>query len=128
MKFRSTHIVTALFLEVIALCLIASLRFINIESTIALLIFNLLFLSLTFQLNGSLSRKMSMLALGNIIGLAWNFSLNLFAATGTEFFGEIFTAFYALLQPIFNFMGIISFWSVSLSFFTPENMREAVKA
>ncbi|MCW4008584.1 MAG: hypothetical protein NWF09_07860 [Candidatus Bathyarchaeota archaeon] len=51
-----------------------------------------------------------------------------FAATGTEFFGEIFTAFYALLQPIFNFMWIISFWSVSLSFFTPENMREAVKA
>lgn len=94
MKFRSTHIVTALFLEVIALCLIASLRFINIESTIALLIFNLLFLSLTFQLNGSLSRKMSMLALGNIIGLAWNFSLNLsppLAPSFSEKYSPLFT-------------------------------------
>lgn len=39
----STHIFTVLFLESIALCLIASFRFISLESTFTLLIFNLLF-------------------------------------------------------------------------------------
>jgi hypothetical protein len=56
-------------LEAIALCLIVSFRFINIEATATLLIFNLLFLSLTFQLDGTLNRKLGMLALGNVIGV-----------------------------------------------------------
>lgn len=128
MKFGITQIVAALLLETIALCLIASFRFINIESTVALLIFNLLFFSLIFQLDGSFTKKLSMLTLGNIIGLAWNFLLQLFAAAGVMFFGEIFNLFYAVLQPIFNFMWIISFWSVSLSSFMPNNLREMVKA
>jgi hypothetical protein len=42
MKFESSRLVLGLFLEAIALCLITSLRFINIESTVTLLIFNLL--------------------------------------------------------------------------------------
>jgi len=61
-----------LFLEAIALCLITSFRFINIESTATLLIFNLLFLSLAIHLNGTLNRKLGILALGNLIGLFWN--------------------------------------------------------
>jgi hypothetical protein len=75
MKFESSRLVLGVFLETIALCLITSFRFINIESAVTLLIFNLLFLSLTFQLDGSLNRKLGMLSLGNIIGLFWNFLL-----------------------------------------------------
>ena len=115
MKFESSHLVLGLFLEAIALCLVTSFRFINIESTITLLIFNLLFLSLTLQLNGSLNRKLGMLALGNIIGLFWNFFLYFFAIAGVTFFGEIFNIFYAVFYPLLNFMWIVSFWSLSLS-------------
>jgi len=128
MKFESSCIVLAFFLEVIVLCLITSFRFINIESTVTLLIFNLLFFSLTFQLNGSLNRKLGMLALGNIIGLFWNFFLYFFATAGAMFFGEIFNVLYAVFYPLLNFMWIVSFWSLSLSVLpNPKSVHEEVK-
>ena len=128
MKFESSRLVLGLFLEAIALCLITSFRFINIESTVTLLIFNLLFLSLTLQLNGSLNRKLGMLALGNIIGLFWNFALYFFSITGVMFFGEIFNVFYAVFYPLLNFMWIVSFWSLSLSVLpNPKSMHTEVK-
>jgi hypothetical protein len=108
-------LVSVLSLEAIALCLIASFRFINIESTIMLLIFNFLFASLTFQLNGTLSRKLGMLILGNIIGLSWNFIFYFFEITGTIQFGKTFDAFYTLFNPLLNLMWIVSFWSLCLA-------------
>jgi hypothetical protein len=114
-KLDSNRLVTGFFLEAIALCLITSFRFINIESTAALLIFNLLFLSLTFQLNGALNRKLGILALGNIAGLFWNFVLYYFAIAGVTFFGESFNVSYAVFYPFLNFMWIVSFWSLSLT-------------
>jgi hypothetical protein len=128
MQFENNRLVLVLFLEAIALCLITSFRFINIESTVTLLIFNLLFLSLTLQLNGSLNRKVGMLALGNIIGLFWNFFLYFFAIAGVTFFGEIFNVFYAVFYPLLNFMWIVSFWSLSLSILpNPKSMHTEVK-
>lgn len=128
MKFESSRVVLGLFLEAIVLCLIVSFRFINIESTVTLLIFNLLFFSLTFQLNGALNRKLGMLALGNIIGLFWNFLLYFFAIAGVMFFGEIFNVFYAVFYPLLNFMWIVSFWSLSLSVLpNPKSMHTEVK-
>ncbi len=115
MKLDSNRLVIGLFLEAIALCLITSFRFINIESTATLLIFNLLFFSLTFQLNGALNRKLGILALGNIVGLFWNFVLYYFAIAGVTFFGEFFNVFYAVFYPFLNFMWIVSFWSLSLT-------------
>lgn len=128
MKFESSRLVLGLFLEAIVLCLIVSFCFINIESTVTLLIFNLLFFSLTFQLNGALNRKLGMLALGNIIGLFWNFLLYFFAIAGVMFFGEIFNVFYAVFYPLLNFMWIVSFWSLSLSVLpNPKSMHAEVK-
>lgn len=128
MKFQSSRLVLGLFLEAIALCLITSFRFINIESTVTLLIFNLLFLSITLQLNGSLNRKLGMLSLGNIIGLFWNFFLYFFAIAGVTFFGEMFNVFYAVFYPLLNFMWIVSFWSLSLSVLpNPKSMCAEVK-
>ena len=128
MRFERSRLVLCLFLEAIALCLIASFRFINIESTATLLIFNLLFLSLTFQLNGTLNRKLGMLALGNVIGLFWNSVLHFFAIAGVTFFGEAFNVFYAVLYPLLNFMWIVSFWSLSLAFLpNSKSMHAEVK-
>ena len=115
MKFKSSCLVLGLFLETIALCLILSFSLINIASTATLLIFNLFFLSLIIHLNGTLNRKLGILALGNIVGLFWNFVLYYFAIAGVTFFGESFNVFYAVFYPFLNFMWIVSFWSLSLT-------------
>jgi hypothetical protein len=128
MKLESSRLVLGLFLEAIVLSLIASFRFINIESTATLLIFNFLFVSLTFQLNGSLNRKLGMLALGNIIGLFWNLVLYFFAIAGAAFFGETFNVFYTVFYPFLSFMWIVSFWSLSLAVLpNPNAMHKEAK-
>jgi hypothetical protein len=128
MKFESSRLVLGLFLEAIALCLIICFRFINIASTATLLIFNLFFLSLIIHLNGTLNRKLGILALGNIMGLFWNFVLYYFAIAGVIFFGEPFNVFYTVSYPFLNFMWIVSFWSLSLAVLPkPKSMQTEVK-
>jgi hypothetical protein len=128
MKLGSNRLVLGLFLEAIALCLIICFRFINIASTATLLIFNLFFLSLIIHLNGTLNRKLGILALGNIMGLFWNFVLYYFAIAGVTFFGEPFNVFYTVSYPFLNFMWIVSFWSLSLAVLPkPKSMQAEVK-
>ena len=112
MEFKSSRLVTGLLLEAIGLCLIFSFISINIAVTATLLIFNLFFLSLTIQLNGTLNIKLSILALGNITGLFWNIVLYYFDTAGVAFFGEPFNVFYTVSA--LNFMWVVSFWSLSL--------------
>jgi hypothetical protein len=126
MKFEH-RLVSVLFLIVITLCLLASFRFINIESTATLLFFNFLFTFLTLELNGTLTRKLGVLTLGNIIGLFWNFILYLFTIAGSAYLGEMFNVVYAIFRPFLNFMWIISYWSLSLSAFPkPKNLHVEV--
>jgi hypothetical protein len=109
-------------LQLITLSLMASLRFINLETTITLTFFNLLFATLIFQLNGSTTRKMSMLAMGNLTGFFWNLVFYYLASTGTAYFGKTFTALYTIIYPLLNLMWIVPFWSLSLSFLAkPQN-------
>src|SRR4030042_6736600 len=115
-------LVAGVSLEVIALCLIASFTLISIESTTMLLIFNILFVSLTFGLTGKLNRKLCLLSLGNVIGLFWGFTLNSLAASGNAYFGGTFNILFRILHPFLNFMWMVSFWSISLSALPkPEN-------
>jgi len=116
-KKTHTSLASLLFLTVIALCVIVSFYFINIEATVIILLFNFLFACLTFELNGTLNRKLGMLTLGNIVGLFWNSILFFFAVAGSAYFGETFNVFYAVFRPFLNFMWIISFWSLSLAAF-----------
>jgi len=109
MKLESSRIALGLFSEAIALCLIISFRFINIAATITLAIFNLLYFSITIHLYGTLTRKLGILALGNITGLFWNLILQYFAIACTIFFGENFNIFYAIAYPFLNFMWIVSY-------------------
>jgi hypothetical protein len=123
MMLENSRIVTGFFVEAITLCLIMSFRFINIESTTILLIFNLLFTSLIFQLKGALNRKLSLLALGNIIGLFWSFIFCSLSSAGTSVFGEGFNVVYAIFYPFLNFMWVVSFWSLSLAILTTTTNR-----
>ncbi|MBN1244910.1 hypothetical protein JXA31_04895 [Candidatus Bathyarchaeota archaeon] len=128
MKFKSNRLVTGLFLEAIGLCLMLSFIFINIAATATLLIFNLFFLSLIIQLNGTLNIKLGILTLGNITGLFWNVVLHHFAIAGVTFFGEPFNVFYAVSYPFLNFMWVVSFWSMSLAVLPkPKSMKAEVK-
>jgi hypothetical protein len=113
MKSKRSLLVTGLFLEAIALCLILSFSVINIAATATLLIFNVLFLSLIIQLNITVDRKLGILAAGNISGLLWNIALHHFAIAGSTFFGETFNVFYAISYPFLNFMWVVFFWSLS---------------
>src|SRR4030065_20874 len=108
-------LISGFFLEIIALCLIASFTLISIESMTMLLIFNFLFISLTFGLGGKLNRKLCLLSLGNGIGLFWDFTLYSLATSGNAYFGGTFTALFRLLNPFLAFVWIVSFWSISLS-------------
>lgn len=114
MKLRGKRLFQFLLLETIAVILVASFRFINLESTITLLMFNFLFASLIYQLNGSTSRKLSLLAVGNVVGLFWNLVFFCFSPAGTLIFGKPFDAAYTIIYPILNLMWVVPFWSLSL--------------
>jgi hypothetical protein len=118
-------LVTFFFIEAIILCLTASFRLINFQSTITLVIFDALFISLIFQLNGSVLKKISLLAVGNIVGLFWNLIFYYFYLAGYDHFGLAFTAFYTLIYPILNLMWIVPFWSLSLGFLPKQ--QQAIK-
>jgi hypothetical protein len=118
MRFVGKAILFIFLLGVIAFCPIASFRFIEIESTIILLIFSFLFGSIIFQLNGTAQRKIGLLAAGNLLGLFWNLVFYNFAAAGTLVFGKIFDTFYIIAFPFLNMLWIVSFWSLSMAYFS----------
>ena len=107
---------TVFLLMVIFLCLSASFRLINFQTTVTLLIFNVIFFSLIFQLNGSVLNKALVLAIGNIAGLLLNLIFYNFSMVDHEYFGITFNVFYTLIYPFFNLMWIVPFWSLSLGF------------
>jgi hypothetical protein len=108
-------------------CLFASLRLINLQSTVSLVIFNVLFISLPFQLNGSLTRKFCLLALGNMTGFCWNFVFNSFAVAATAFFGKIFFSVYTIFFPFLSSIWIVSIWALSLTFLHRKNAYGGVR-
>ena len=118
MKFVGKALLIIFLSGIIGFCPIASFRFIEIESTIILLIFSVLFGSITFHLNGTVSRKIGLLAVGNLLGLFWNLVFFHFASAGALAFGEVFDAFYVMVFPFLNMLWIVSFWSISMAYFS----------
>lgn len=114
-KLVVNFLASAFFLEVTLLCLIASYSFINDESMITLLIFDVLFVSLAFQLNGTLTRKLSLLAAGTALGLFCNLTFVSFSVAGVEYFGQAFNVFYGISFPVLNTLWIVTFWSLTLT-------------
>ncbi len=75
----------------------------------------MLFISLIFQLSGSLNRKLCLLALGNLTGLCWNCMFGAIAVTATNLFGKAFIDIYAVFFPFLSSIWIVSFWALSLT-------------
>ncbi len=127
------RIVTVFFVEAIILCLAASYFLIknaysaaNIQSTSTLVIFNVLFITLMFQLYGSFNRKLGLLTLGNLLGLCWNLTFNSFDVAGTVFFGANFNFLYMIFFPFLSSLWIISFWSLSLTILNNDNVYRKI--
>jgi len=99
---------------IILLCNIFAFKFVNLNAAITLLIFNFLFISLIFQLNGSITQKTGLLMIGNIVGLFWNYLFNFFAQAGEFYIGATFDPLYTILYPLLNLIWIVPIWSMSL--------------
>jgi hypothetical protein len=97
---------------VLAIVLIFVLQyFLNGTVLISLVIFNLLFLLLTFPLNGSLWRKIVWLVLGNGVGVLWSLiRLSFSLVLGADFYGIDF-----FLSHVIDFLWIVPIWSLALS-------------
>jgi len=114
-EFRINHLIFGFSAGAIASYMLLSFPDIGNQSVFMLAIFNFLFVSLIFPLNGTLTRKLSMLLAGNIIGLLWNYLFSMLVATVANYFGEFFNTVYIILNPFVNLIWIVSFWSISLT-------------
>jgi len=83
----------------------------NGSALVSLIIFNLIFLFLTFPLRGPLWCKIVWLVFGNVVGVSWGFirlSFSLFLET--DFYGIDF-----FLNHVIDFLWIVPIWSLALS-------------
>jgi hypothetical protein len=85
--------------------------------------FNVLFITIIFQLKGTLNLKLGLLSLGNLIGLGWNFVFMVFVVNcGPVFVQELGSKIagigYVILFPFLNILWVVSYWSLSLTFFS----------
>jgi hypothetical protein len=117
-EWKVNHLIFGFSVGAIVSYMLLSSSFVSSESVYMLIIFNFLFVSLTFPLDGTLTRKLSMLLIGNIIGLFWNYLFSLLAYTVAYYLGEFFNILYIILSPLVNFIWIVSFWSISLTALT----------
>jgi len=99
----------------VAYLLTGYLHILSLETAAILFVFNFLFLSFLFELNGTLRKKLGLLALGNLMGLAWNCLLAIIADFGGSYSGDIFIICFRILFPLLNSIWVVSFWSLSLS-------------
>jgi hypothetical protein len=124
-KMRMNHTLFVLLLGGVVSYVFLSFFLISKETLFTLVMFNFLFISLTFPLNGTLQRKVSMLLIGNVICLAWNHIFSLFAATVCSYFGVFYNALFIILNPFLNLIWIVSFWSISLTSLTDSKKQKS---
>ena len=114
-EWRTKHLLFGLFIGTIVSYVFSFFAYTDNESAPMLIIFNFLFVSLIFPLNGSLKTKTSLLLMGNIIGFFWNNLSYLLAHAGVNYLGEAFNTLHIILNPLANLIWIVSFWSISLT-------------
>jgi hypothetical protein len=82
----------------------------------ALVVFNVFFVCMLFPLNGSLERKLAVLALGDIICLIWNTMFSMLVGSLAVYVWVGFNALFIMLSPLLNSLWVVSLWSISLTF------------
>jgi len=113
---RIRHSILGFSAGVIATYIILlSFYLVNGEAAFMLMVFDFLFLSLVFPLDGSFVKKIALLLIGNVIGLLWNSLFSSFSHVAACYFGEFLNVLYMILNPLLNLIWVVSFWSISLS-------------
>lgn len=100
---------------------------IPLEPLVTLMLFNFLFSSLIFPLNGALPKKVFILVIGDVMGLVWNYLFYLFAYTAADTLGNLFSIPYIILSPFLNLVWVVSFWAVILTWLTTSKEKSRVK-
>ena len=114
----ASRLMTLLFIELTPLCVLATYFLIDLQSTVVLLAFNALFISLLLQLKGNLPIKLGLLAAGNLIGMIWNYcfhQLIVYATDSLIVSNTALSIFYTVAYPFLNCLWVVSFWSLSLA-------------
>lgn len=119
LEFRHRHVVLGFLLAAIFSCAILFSHYVGDESVFMLVVFNFLFVSLVFSLNGSLAKKVLLLSTGNIIGVLWALLFSMFVYV-LNHFGAAFNVLYMILGPFVNLVWIVTFFSLSLTAFASE--------
>lgn len=122
-KWKISHLIIGSLIGLIMSSAIFLSHLISEESIIMLVIFNLLFISLIFPLDGPLSAKTILLSAGNIIGFAWNYLFYLFLYDVTISLKVRFDSAFIIVSPIANLLWIVSFWSISLTTLSSSKTR-----
>jgi hypothetical protein len=110
-----TSLTIILLLSLVAVSLLTCFRFVDVNSTILLAIFDLFFLALFFQLNGTSTLKVGLLATGTILGLVWNAIFHQLSLSAFVQFGVSANTVFTVIYPLLNLMWIVPFCSLSLS-------------
>ena len=97
---------------------------VNNEAALMLIVFNFLFVSLVFPLDGAFIKKIMLLLIGNVIGLLWNSVFSSFSYVAACYFGEFLNVLYVILNPLLNFVWVVSFWSISLSILASSKTKK----
>lgn len=100
---------------IVTYILILSFYLVNSEAAFMLIVFDFLFVSLVFPLDGSFVKKIGLLLIGNVIGLLWNSVFSSFSYVAACYFGGFLNVLYMILNPLLNLIWVVSFWSISLS-------------
>ena len=100
---------------IVTYILILSFYLVNSEAAFMLIVFDFLFVSLVFPLDGSFVKKIGLLLIGNVIGLLWNSVFSSFTYVAACYFGGFLNVLYMILNPLLNLIWVVSFWSISLS-------------
>ena len=87
----------------------------DLTALFSIAFFNILFLFLIFPLEGSLRRKLVLLMAGNQVGVLWYGLQLLFEESILTMNAEIVKIIVLVVTPLFDFVWIVSIWSISLS-------------
>jgi hypothetical protein len=113
---RIRHSMLGFFAGVIVIYVVLlSFCFVNGEAAFMLMVFDFLFVSLVFPLEGPFVKKIGLLLIGNVIGLLWNSVFSSFSYVAACYFGGFLKVLCMILNPLLNLIWVVSFWSISLS-------------
>ena len=100
----------------------------NEPAVVSIAIFNFLFIFLLFPLEGTLLRKVFLLVLGNLVGLAWYLIQSSFVAASAPYLeAGAFKVVYVIVCPIIDLVWIVSVWSLGLSVLASARRRNKLE-